>query len=241
MTSQQDNPGSVTVAAVERAWGIVRSRVPDLPHVVVVLSAGLERHAVTWGHFVPEQWDTTGGTRHELMVSGECLSRGAPRVLQTVLHEATHALCYARGIKDTSRGGKYHNRRFVAVAETLGLEWPAGQSPDTTRGFSAMRLTEQARAEYAEALEVLERGRQAWRELVAGFEVAEQPAEPGDAAAEPTAAPRRPRSRNTRPKAVCACADAPVWASRRVLARATLLCRECGEVYRMAEPDGEDH
>jgi hypothetical protein len=32
-----------------------------------------------------------------------------------MLHEAVHALAHARGVKDTSRGGKYHNKReFVA-------------------------------------------------------------------------------------------------------------------------------
>ena len=37
---------------------------------------------------------------------------------------------HGRGVKDTSRGGKYHNKReFVALAGELGLAWPAGQRP----------------------------------------------------------------------------------------------------------------
>jgi hypothetical protein len=28
-----------------------------------------------------------------------------------MLHEAVHALAHVRGVKDTSRGGKYHNKR----------------------------------------------------------------------------------------------------------------------------------
>jgi hypothetical protein len=54
-----------------------------------------------------------------------------------MLREAIHALAYVRGVKDTSRGGKYHNKReFVALAGELGLAWPQGQRPHPVIGFS---------------------------------------------------------------------------------------------------------
>jgi hypothetical protein len=55
------------------------------------------------------------------MISGEGLKRGAPAVLGTLLHEAAHALATARGIKDTSRQGRYHNKHFRDLAEELGI------------------------------------------------------------------------------------------------------------------------
>jgi hypothetical protein len=52
---------------------------------------------------------------------------------------------HARGVKDTSRDGKYHNKReFVALAGELGLAWPEGQRPHLVIGFSDVQLTEQA-------------------------------------------------------------------------------------------------
>jgi hypothetical protein len=52
---------------------------------------------------------------------GEGLERGPEPVFATLLHEAAHALADAREIQDTSRQGRYHNLRFRALAEELGL------------------------------------------------------------------------------------------------------------------------
>ena len=56
------------------------------------------------------------------MISGEGLRRSPREVLGTLLHEAAHALAHARGIKDTSRQGRYHNKHFKTLAEELGLD-----------------------------------------------------------------------------------------------------------------------
>lgn len=58
----------------------------------------------------------------EVFVGGEGLVRGPVEVLATLLHEAAHALADVRGIKDTSRQGPWHNARFKALAEELGIE-----------------------------------------------------------------------------------------------------------------------
>ena len=89
-------------------------------------------------------------------MSGECLAEGPRQTLQTMLHEAVHALAHARRVKDTSRGGKYHNKReFVALAGELGLAWPQGQRPHPVIGFSEVTLTEQTLADYADTLAYL--------------------------------------------------------------------------------------
>jgi len=47
---------------------------------------------------------------------------GVPRdVLGTLLHEAAHGMAATRQIKDTSRQGRYHNRRFAELAAELGI------------------------------------------------------------------------------------------------------------------------
>ena len=46
----------------------------------------------------------------------------------TMLHEMVHLYCRENGIKEVSRGGKYHNKRFKAEAERRGLVCiPCGQ------------------------------------------------------------------------------------------------------------------
>ena len=37
-------------------------------------------------------------------------------------HEAAHSVAWQRGVKDTSRQGRYHNHRFRTVAEEVGLQ-----------------------------------------------------------------------------------------------------------------------
>jgi len=59
---------------------------------------------------------------HDFLVAGEGLARGAESVLRTLLHEAAHGLAHVRKIKDTSRQGRYHNRRYQVLAEELGLD-----------------------------------------------------------------------------------------------------------------------
>lgn len=45
-----------------------------------------------------------------------------------MLHEMVHLYCREHGIKEVSRGGKYHNGKFKAIAESHGLICvPCGQ------------------------------------------------------------------------------------------------------------------
>jgi hypothetical protein len=170
-----ETTGSGLIAALEQTWADIRRRTPQLPEVVVVTGTGLSSSAVhidaKWGHFGADHGvegrpteegqgaalDFSAARRKpELFISGECLAEGHRQTLQTMLHEAVHALAHARGVKDTSRGGKYHNRReFVALAGELGLAWPDGQRPHPVIGFSEVALTEQTLADYADTLAYL--------------------------------------------------------------------------------------
>jgi hypothetical protein len=174
--------GSSLIAALEHTWATIRQQRPELPEVVFITGTGL-RHATAtsvdarWGHFGAQRWvqgrpqPTTpppteagqGAGLHvppdrkpELFVAGECFAEGATHTLVTILHEATHALAHVRGVKDTSRQGKYHNRRFLEVAAELDLEWPADAKAHPVAGFSEVRLSEVALIFYADAIAELD-------------------------------------------------------------------------------------
>src|SRR4029450_12326513 len=75
-----------------------------------------------WGHFASMRWQRGSDRLPEVLVSGDGLARTPGEVLTTLLHEAAHSLADARTIQDTSRQGRWHNKRFAALATELGLD-----------------------------------------------------------------------------------------------------------------------
>jgi len=76
-----------------------------------------------YGHFSLKEdtWVSKLGGTHELNIGAGTLARPIEDVASTLLHEMVHFYCYENGIKDTSRGYTYYNKRFKAVAESHGL------------------------------------------------------------------------------------------------------------------------
>lgn len=149
---------SALVAALETTWSAIQLQHPDVPDVVVTLGAGsigVPAGALKLGHFAAERWvsneskDLVGLA--ELFVGGEGLRRGAEPVLATLLHEAAHGVAHVRGIKDTSRQGRYHNTRFKLLGEELGLT--IAQAP--TIGWSSTELAPGTAVEYVDEIEAL--------------------------------------------------------------------------------------
>jgi hypothetical protein len=152
---------SAVVAALEDAWTAIRTHHADVPQVVIILGAGSEarRGLFKWGHFAAARWHVAGTNRPEVLVSGEGLRRGARDVLATLMHEAAHGIANTRGIQDTSRQGRWHNRRFATLAGELGLK----VTQDQQTGWSQTHLTEQLADRYADQLSGLARALQLWR------------------------------------------------------------------------------
>lgn len=76
-----------------------------------------------YGHFSlrEDTWLSKLGATHELNIGAGTLARPIEDVTATLLHEMTHLYCFTHGIKDTSRGYTYHNKRFKEAAERHGL------------------------------------------------------------------------------------------------------------------------
>ncbi|WP_166345196.1 hypothetical protein [Phytoactinopolyspora limicola] len=158
--------GSQLVAALENVWNAIQANHPEIPDVVIITGSGRGNMSLVWGHYGHDFWVngrfrvSPDGTverdrKPELFVSGETLGVGAEKTLQTLLHEATHALAAVRGIKDTSRQNRYHNNRFRGLAEELGLEYAADR-PHKVLGFSSVTITDETREAYSGVIEALD-------------------------------------------------------------------------------------
>ena len=106
---------------------------------------------VRLGHFAAGRWQHDGEALPELFASGEGLKRSPTEVLGTLLHEATHDIAHVRQIKDTSRQGRYHNRKFKALGEELGLVL----TEDSRIGWSITHVPHTTASIYAAELEIL--------------------------------------------------------------------------------------
>ncbi|MFC4245076.1 hypothetical protein ACFOYW_17040 [Gryllotalpicola reticulitermitis] len=160
------NKGSITaglVEAIENTWKAIQAQQPDVPEVIVTIGAGSKAMGLVLGHFAANRWvtgeDEAQRSIHELFVSGEGLQRGAADVLGTLLHEAAHAAAEARGVKDTSRQGRYHNAKFKAIGEQFGLSL----THDKTLGWSTTSVPAETAESYADQVHELEGAMIAYR------------------------------------------------------------------------------
>lgn len=117
-----DPAASALIAACEAAWADIQGHHPELPSAVIVLGTGVQGgRLVKLGHWWQSQWVADGTARGEVLLAGEALHLPPEQVLEILVHEAAHGINCARGVKDTSRGGRYHNQRFKATATEVGL------------------------------------------------------------------------------------------------------------------------
>lgn len=76
----------------------------------------------TYGHCtVAKVWQRKDDNAYELNIAAEVLNYPIEETLDTMIHEMIHLYCRENSIKETSRGGKYHNGRFKEEAEKRGL------------------------------------------------------------------------------------------------------------------------
>ncbi len=208
------------VGALSAGWRAIQERHPDVPDVVLTIGSGTagRRGATLLGHFARSRWQRGEGQDagvHELFIGGEGLARGAVDVHGTMLHEAAHGLAAARGIKDTAREGRYHNRRFAALAEELGLV----VEEEGSRGWSATRVPPATADRYDGVLEHLAAALTAYRRTDV----------PGTT---------RPKDRNN-VLATCEC-PRRIRVSRTELARGGITCTFCEAPFTVGGQADED-
>ena len=199
---------------LEDTWLEIRRWHPEIPSVVIIIASGTDGKQTRLGHHAPGRWNVAGEQRTEIMISGEGLRRSSAEVLGTLLHEAAHALAHARGIKDTSRQGRYHNKHFKNCAEELGLT----VTHDDRNGWSASTITSATQAAYARQLHDLTEAMTLWRH--------------GETPAGPTA------RRNTNLiAAACPCGRS-IRVAASTLAEAPITCQACDQDFQAKNADG---
>lgn len=89
-----------------------------LPSVIITIQSTPK----AYGHFTAyDAWHTENEGFKEINIGAGTLDRPIENVTATLLHEMVHEYCLLHGIKDTSRAGQYHNKRFKQEAEKRGL------------------------------------------------------------------------------------------------------------------------
>lgn len=76
----------------------------------------------SYGHCsVAKVWQRKDDKTYELNIAAEVLNYPIEETLDTMIHEMVHLYCRENNIKEVSRGGRYHNKRFKEEAEKRGL------------------------------------------------------------------------------------------------------------------------
>jgi hypothetical protein len=163
-----------------------------------------------------------GAESGEVLIAGELLAPGGgnqphldveARVLGTLLHEAAHALASVRGIKDTSRGGRYHNVRYRGLAEEVGLSCATCE-----HGWCFTGPTDETMRDYAAELGAL-------RLALVGFRAPE------------SAGAKRKKGVSGWLKATCGCRSIRV--ARATFEMGEIECVACGESFGLEEREEE--
>lgn len=138
-------------AVLEGAAADIPKLAVALPRVLTLVGVSGRRGLL--GSFAREQWELAGEMPlHQLLVSDSHLSDDVEEVADTVVHELAHLLASVRGERDTSNRGRYHSKRFKAVAEELGL-LVAYRDP---HGFCTVGLSPELRRRLGHELKELE-------------------------------------------------------------------------------------
>lgn len=191
-------------AALEAAVGFIAEANPDMPPCIVLIGDGERGKKRVNGHFGAWRWNHDGDQVHELVVASQRFADGPAQVLETLLHEAAHALCAARGVKDTSRQGRFHNAKYKAAAIEVGLSVEQGEN-----GWNLTDLADGTVARYQEAHDILAdalRGFVAWGER------------------------ERPKARQSQIPGFCECGRV-IRASLACWEEAPIRCMECDQDF----------
>lgn len=216
------------IAALARVWSKIRLRHPDVPGVVLIPAPADRGRLNVLGHFAALRWRTRGdgdAQLHEVVVVAEHLNRASEDIVETLIHEAAHAMNFARGIKDCSPTSQYHNARFKEAAEELGLTVTKVKH----YGYAFTTLAPETASHYVVETTLLEEAliHRRPRHIISP---ATPPSSDGDPA---TPSPDDEEKSTTRSrKATCACPFI-IRVSKKTMDDTVIRCDSCGEPFQL--------
>ncbi len=146
LTKTENLSGIVT--ALESAHAMIQEKT-GAPRATILVTRKTGR---TMGHFTHAKlWKAGEESFHEIMISANYFTRGARAVLGTLLHEVAHSLDLANGIQGVTGDG-YHNKRFKATAEALGLTITQAKGI----GWSVTDVSDECAERWAQELRLIE-------------------------------------------------------------------------------------
>lgn len=111
---------SKAIEFLENAYDVLNLKYfnGELPKVVIVSMSNPKEY----GHYsLYDAWATEDMAYREISISAETLNRKIENTIATLLHEMTHHYNAMNNIKDCSRNGTYHSKKFKEQAELRGL------------------------------------------------------------------------------------------------------------------------
>lgn len=110
--------------SLEKALNFFNERAfnSEFKQLVFVIQGEKATAKGTYGTQWAEKWQAEDTKLTEISLSAENLRLDdINRIFITIVHELVHERAHLKKIKDTSRNGRFHNKRFAELAEMVGL------------------------------------------------------------------------------------------------------------------------
>lgn len=198
------------VAAFEHAFDLLNERFYNglCPVPCITVNEGTTMHAYGWAT-VAEVWHEGENSACELNISGDYLNRPFADVVTTLMHEMVHLENNRLGVKDTTRRGIRHNKKFAEEAEKHGLVHIKGEDFDKV-GFARVYIKEEFKEEILTMLADLEKALTIYRDAPVKDE--------------------KKKNKSVVYKYMCPCCGDSVRATKMV----SIMCNECGCDFELA-------
>ncbi|HEO2443878.1 SprT-like domain-containing protein [Bacillus subtilis] len=117
----------------------------ELPAPAITIQTSGKRKAMGWCT-TKEVWgDREGKIKlYEINIAAEFLDLDFFETMDTLMHEMVHLYNIIHDVRDCSRGGTYHNKKFKAEAEKRGFYFE-NDKPDKRYGWYNPKLKEETK------------------------------------------------------------------------------------------------
>jgi hypothetical protein len=220
---------SAVVTAIEQAYAALQDVWPELPNVAVTVF--YDRRRRNRGYYWRHQWVYRAGRLPELHIDSTILRESPESILETLVHESAHGRAHALRIQETSREGRYHNRRFAELAREMGL---VAESDRRIGHRTTEIVPEWLAGKYKPALEIIS---EASGKLWQGTGIDRRPGGNPDGDGDGTEGDdggddKRPAQRML--KAICQCAEPRIIrVARSIFDVAPIVCQKCRQPFAL--------